>query len=97
MYMGMIDWQKDCKTAMWSMFWLEHQNDPDKKADTELLKESVARLIRMTTQKTAGQRGKATDISFDLIDPTIMTIVCEATLLCLSGALGKMPEKIEAD
>lgn len=95
--MGKIDWQKDCQSAMWSMFWMTHLSEPDRKANVELLKENVARLIRMTTQKTAGQRGKKTDISFDLLDPTIMTIVCEATLLCLSGELGEMPKWIESD
>lgn len=40
------------KDTMWAMFWKGNQ-----KADLESLEESVQRLIRMATQKNAGQRG----------------------------------------
>lgn len=51
--MAVIDWEQGCKDAMWSMFWVarEHGNT---NADEENLKENVARLIRMATQKDAG-------------------------------------------
>lgn len=43
------------KDTMWSMFWKGNQ-----KANLEELENSCKRLIRMATQKNAGQRGDAT-------------------------------------
>ena len=53
--MPMIDWQANCKDAMWGMFWVQQNHQPGAGADKEALKENVARLIRLTTQKTAGK------------------------------------------
>lgn len=55
--MPTIDWQANCKDAMWAMFWMQQAQRPGAGADKEVLKENVARLIRLTTQKTAGQPG----------------------------------------
>ena len=93
--MPMIDWQANCKDAMWGMFWVQQNHHPGAGADKEALKENVARLIRMTTQKTAGQRGSKKDVHWDAITPTIMSIVCCATALCLSGEFGDMPDTID--
>lgn len=95
--MPKIEWDRNCKDAMWSMFWLTqdagHQHEMD--ADMEALKENVARLIRLTTQKTAGQRGSKKDVAWETLTPTIMNILCAATALCLAGALGDMPATID--
>lgn len=93
-----IDWQKDMKDTMWSMFWMQQNHgDGDTEADKEALKEAVARLIRMSTQKTTGNYLKKDGFSFDSFDLTIMTIVCAATSLCLHGEFGDMPERIEGE
>ena len=90
----MFNWQEGCKDAMWSMFWMRQESAQERhegvEADKKALKANVARLIRMTSQKTAGQRKKKNDINWDALTPTIMNIVCCATSLCLSGELGEM-------
>lgn len=96
--MTRIDWQKDLKDTMWAMFWMRQENDAaNTEADKAVLKENVARLIRLATQKNAGQRRAKDCLDWDSIDTTIMGIVCAATSLCLSGALGEMPETIDGD
>ena len=92
-----IDWRKGLKDAMWAMFWLRQASPQEIERDKATLKDAVARLIRMTTQKNAGQRGAKDCIDWDGLDTVMMTIICEATSLCLSGALGEMPETIEGD
>lgn len=93
--MPKIDWQANCKDTMWAMFWMQQAQRPGAGADKEALKENVARLIRLTTQKTAGQRGSKKDVSWEAVTPTIMNIVCCATALCLNGEFGDMPDHIE--
>lgn len=93
-----IDWRCGLKNAMWAMFWVEQNADPnDIEVNKEVLKKNVARLIRMATQKNAGQRGAKNCLDWDSLDTTLMMIACSATALCLSGALGEMPETIEGD
>lgn len=96
---NLIDWQSGLKDAMWSMFWFkENADDRDfTESDKEAVKENVARLIRMTTQKNAGQRGVKDCLDWRSLDTTIMTIICAVTSLCLSGYFGDMPEFIEGD
>lgn len=94
--MSGIDWESGCKDAMWSMFWLRREPD-DVSADKEVLKENIARLIRMTTQKTAGQRGAKGHIDWKALTPTLMNIAVCATALCLNGEFGEMPKEIEGD
>lgn len=89
-----IDWQKDCADTMWAMFWMGQQNRKAK-PNSEALKVQVARLIRMTTQKTSGQRGAKGDIDWNGLMPTLINIAAEATALCLSGELGEMPKEID--
>lgn len=89
-----VDWKKNCKDTMWAMFWLGADKDTCE-ADKEALKENVARLIRMTTQKNAGQRGVKDCIDWNCLEHTMMTIVCAATKLALMGEFGDMPEMIE--
>ena len=91
-----IDWQSGCKDAMWSMFWVGQQYKKPE-PDPEMLKRMVARLIRMATQKTAGQRQAKADLDWNSLTPTVMNIVIEATILCLNGYFGGMPELIEED
>lgn len=92
--MAKVDWQKNCKDAMWSMFWLDPVSR-NTDAEKEALKENVARLIRLTTQKNAGQRGSKQCINWDALSPTIMNICCAATSLYLHGEFGDMPLTIE--
>lgn len=91
-----IDWKKNCKDTMWAMFWLKaNAGNLGTENDKEFLKDSVARLIRMTTQKTAGQRGKKEHVDWNAMEHTLMTIACCATSMCLAGEFGPMPEFIE--
>ena len=66
------------KDTMWSMFWKGGQ-----KANLEALEDSVMRLIRMATQKNAGQRGDATCIDWDTLNMELMMIAMEATAFVL--------------
>ena len=59
-------------------------------ANIEGLKDGVYSLIKMTTQKDAGQRGKDGHIPFDLLEMVKWQIICEATALVLSGELDKL-------
>ena len=78
------------KDTMWYFLM-----DKGQKANIPALKESVYRLIGMTTQKTAGQKGyaKKKDINWDSLDMELMRIVIEATSLVLSGELDKLEER----
>ena len=78
-----IDWKKNCKDTMWAMFWMKaNAGNLGTENDKESLKDSVARLIRMTTQKTAGQRG-----SKDHVDWNSLEHVHEYCVLCdISGS-----------
>lgn len=70
------------KEPMWQMFMTFGQE-----ADPERLKEYVYDLIKMSTQKTAGQRG-GKDLSWDEnLDMTLWGIVIEACAIVLSGQL----------
>lgn len=66
--------QNGIKDTMWMCFWKGHQV-----ADLDALEESVQRLIRMATQKNAGQRGGATCIDWKSLDMEFMRIAMEAT------------------
>jgi len=68
------------KDSMWAMFWKGNQV-----ADLEILEASVKRLIRMATQKNAGQRGDATCIDWDSLNMELMMIAIEATALVLDS------------
>ena len=70
---------------MW--FFLQ---DKGQKANIPALKEYVYDLIQMTTQKDAGQRGKAKNIDWNELEMTMFSIVCEATALVISGELDKL-------
>ena len=72
----------------------------DTESDKAALKENVARLICLTTQKAgydAAKRGLKNALDWNSLDTTIMTIVCAATSLALHGEFGEMPEVIEDD
>lgn len=75
------------KTEMWS-FLMKH----GQKANVHALEKYVNDLIRMTTQKTAGQRESKKDIDWDELEMTAWSIVIEATALVLSGELEKLYE-----
>ena len=75
----------DLKDTMWHFL-----QDGGQKENIPALKEYVYDLINMTTQKDAGQRGKSGNISWDFLDMTIFSIVCEATALVLSGRLDEL-------
>lgn len=94
-----VKWRANLKDAMFSMYLLERDKGAavDTEHEIETMKEYCARMVRLATQKTAGQRGKADDLDMDSVDVTMMTIVISACRLCLSGALGPMPDEIEGD
>ena len=89
-----IDWDKNCKDAMWSCFWLTYDSGRHIE-DDEQLKDNVARLIRMATQKTAGQKRPKDEIQWDALTPTLMNIAIIATAMCLDGRFGPMPDEID--
>lgn len=76
--MAEIDWELGRKDAMWSMFWVARERR-NTNADEESLKENVARLIRMTAQKDAGQRRQAKNVDWNALAPTLMNIALRAT------------------
>lgn len=82
------------KDLMWSFVM-----DKGQKENIPELKNSVYRLIKMTTQKTAGQyKGKnSTHISWETLDMEIMRIVIEATALVLSGRLDELENHENVD
>ena len=69
------------KDPMWQMYQTFGQ-----KADIPALKEAVYTLMRMATQKDAGQRGKGVNMAENL-HMTLWTIVIEACALVQSGLL----------
>lgn len=76
------------KDTMWKFLM-----DKGQKENIQALKEYVYDLIKMTTQKTAGQRKEVKDnISWDELDMTLMSIVIEATALVLSGRLDELKD-----
>ena len=76
------------KTTMWKFLM-----DKGQKENIPALKEYVFDLIKMTTQKTAGQRKEVKDnISWHELDMTLMSIVIEATALVLSGRLDELKD-----
>lgn len=80
------------KDTMWSMFWRGKQ-----RANLPELEESVKRLIRMTTQKNAGQRGDLTCIDWNTLDMEFMRIAIEATALVLDDRFQELKEEWEDD
>lgn len=78
--------------AINDMMW-KFLMDKGQKENIPALKEYVYDLIKMTTQKTAGQRKEVKDnISWDELDMTLMSIVIEATALVLSGRLDELKD-----
>ena len=80
------------KDAMWSMFWKGKQ-----KANLPELEEAENRLIRMTTQKNAGQRKDATCIDWSTLDMEFMRIAIEAAAFVLDDRFEKLKEEWEND
>lgn len=78
------------KDLMWKFLM-----DKGQKENIPELKASVYRLIKMTTQKTAGQRKATAHISWETLDMEIMRIVIEATALVLSGRLDELENNVE--
>lgn len=79
------------KNTMWTFLM-----DGGQKANVPALKEYVYDLVRMTTQKTAGQRKTAKNgIPWEELDMTLMSIVIEATALVLSGELDQLEKKTD--
>ena len=64
--------------------------DSSHEANIEGLKDGVYSLIKMTTQKDSGQRGKAGHVPFYLLEMVKWQIIREATALVLSGELDKL-------
>ena len=83
---------KGIKDTMWAMFWKGKQ-----KANLPELEDSVKRLIRMTTQKNAGQRKDATCIDWSTLDMEFMRIAIEAAAFVLDDRFEKLKEEWEND
>ena len=83
---------KGIKDTMWAMFWKGKQ-----KANLPELEDSVNRLIRMTTQKNAGQRKDATCIDWSTLDMELMRIAIEAAAFVLDERFQKLKEEWEDD
>lgn len=69
-------------------------------ADLDLLEESVKNYIEMVSQTTNGVGSRKTKYTHNFetdVDPTILTILCEASLLVLSGQLDKLRELEKQD
>lgn len=80
----------------WALASLDKNNEADWTPDLEGLKRSVQRLLKMMTQKTAGQRkNKPEDINWIEIYPTMNEIVLRAIELVLSGRLDELEVKHE--
>lgn len=96
----MIDWQKDAKLNMLylSVLGWKQCAEHNSEANVDGIKNCCARLIRMATQKTAGQKpyAKKDDIDINTLDVLTMQIALHATALCLDGYFGEMPERLEA-
>lgn len=80
------------KDAMWAMFWKGNQV-----ADLDALEDSVKRLIRMATQKNAGQRQDATCIDWKSLDMEFMRIVMEATAFVLDSRFDELKKQWKTD
>ena len=91
------DWQQDCKDAMWSMFLL-HPNpaSEDIETDKQTMRENVARLVRLSTQKGGGHGADRDANHIDMRDlPLIeVSILIAATRLALAGYFGEMPGRV---
>ena len=72
--------------TMWVMLQRGGQN-----SNIPALKQLVNDWVKMTTQKTAGQRkDRPKDLSWENLERVKMGILCEAVALVLSGDLDKL-------
>ena len=79
------------KDPMWQMYQTFGQ-----KANVSALKEYVYTLIKMSTQKTAGQRSdKKNDVPFEDLNMVLWGIVIEACALVQSGILDGLENEPE--
>ena len=72
------------------MFWKGNQ-----KANLEELESSCKRLIRMATQKNAGQRNDETCIDWKTLDMELMRIAIEATAFVLDSRFDDLKSEWE--
>lgn len=80
------------KDTMWYFLM-----DGAQKGNVQSLKEYVYDLIKITTQKDAGQRKLKENIPWDELDMTLMSIAIEATALVLSGRLDGLEKGDESE
>lgn len=80
----------EIKDTMWTFLM-----DGGQKENIPALKEYVYDLIKLTTQKDGGQRGKKGNIPIEETDMLMFSIVCEAVALVLSGRLDELEVKGE--
>lgn len=68
------------------------------KSNIPVLKEYCFDLIKMMTQKTAGQRkDRRSDLSWEDLEMTVNGIVIEALCLVLSGDLDKLEDLLKKE
>lgn len=82
--------QNGIKDTMWMCFWKGHQ-----KANLLELEKSCKRLIRMATQKNAGQRGNVTCIDWKTLDMELMRIAIESTAFILDERFESIKNMME--
>ena len=75
------------KNFMWSMFWKGNQ-----RANLEQLEESCQKLIRLTSQKDAGQRGNNKSLNFDNAGMIYNEIAIEAVSLVLDPRFDRLKQ-----
>lgn len=82
--------EKGLRDFMWAMFWKGQQ-----RANLPQLEESVQKLIGLTSQKNAGQRGNADCINWENIDMVYQEIAIEATALVLDSRFDALKDAWE--
>lgn len=90
-----IDWQEDCKDAMWSLFLLNPElASTDIEADLRELRENVARLVRCATQLGGGYGAhkEASCINSRDLPLIEVSITIAATRLVYAGYFGEVPQ-----
>ena len=75
---------------MWSMFWKGQQ-----RANLPQLEESCQKLIKLTAQKNAGQRGDPNCMNWDNIDMVYQEIAIEAVALVLDSRFDALKDAWE--
>lgn len=91
---NMNNFEKSLKNGIRDTMWHCFQKG-GQKASLDDLEQSCKQLIRMATQKNAGQRGETTAINWDTLDMILLTIAIEATAFVLDDRFEKIKKQME--